>query len=339
MRERRGQRMNRVWYEGGRAPLWLRLAARLFGAIGVLRGGMYRRGLLHRRRLSVPVVVVGNLTVGGTGKTPLTAALARLLVQQGRKPGIASRGHGRRSKSLRMVRADSTWQQVGDEPLMLHRRAGVPVCVAARRSEAAHALMAIGCDVILCDDGLQHLSLARDLEIAVIDGARGFGNGQLLPAGPLRESVDRLSQVGLLVINGEPCAALAPLARRALRMDLVGDKAMPVTAGGQPRPLSAFAATPVHAIAGIGNPGRFFAQLRAAGLQVIEHAFADHHAFTADDLRLPDGLPVLMTEKDAVKCGAFAEDRHWYVPVEARFAPHDHKRLQAALAALPHKGA
>ena len=133
MRERRGQRMNKVWYGSGSAPLWLRVAARLFGALAVLRGGMYRRGLLHSRKLAVPVVVVGNLTVGGTGKTPLTAALAMLLLRLGRRPGIATRGHGRRSKSLRMVRPDSTWEQVGDEPLLLHRRTGVPVCVATRR--------------------------------------------------------------------------------------------------------------------------------------------------------------------------------------------------------------
>lgn len=339
MRERRGQRMNKVWYGSGSAPLWLRVAARLFGALAVLRGGMYRRGLLHSRKLAVPVVVVGNLTVGGTGKTPLTVALAAMLLRQGRKPGIATRGHGRRSKSLRMVRPDSTWQQVGDEPLLLQRRTGVPVCVATRRSEAAHALMALGCDVILCDDGLQHMALARDLEIAVVDGARGFGNGQLLPAGPLREPVERLADIKLLVINGEPCAQLAPFAGRALRMTLRGDQVRPLTGQGDPVPLAQFIGKPVHALAGIGNPDRFFAQLRAAGLQVIEHHFADHHAFTAADLRMDDGLPLLMTEKDAVKCAAFAAPGQWYLPVEACFDAADEQRLRVALSALPHRGA
>lgn len=339
MRERRGQRMNKVWYGGGAAPLWLRVAARVFGALALMRGGMYRRGLLHSRKLAVPVVVVGNLTVGGTGKTPLTVALAALLLRLGRKPGIATRGHGRRSKSLRMVRADSTWQQVGDEPLLLHRRTGVPVCVATRRSEAAHALMAQGCDVILCDDGLQHMALARDLEIAVIDGARGFGNGQLLPAGPLREPLQRLAAIKLLVINGEPCAQLEPVARRALRMTLHGNQVRPLVGQGSAVPLSQFVGQPVHALAGIGNPERFFAQLRAAGLQVIEHPFADHHAFTAADLNMGDGLPLLMTEKDAVKCAAFGAAGQWYLPVEAGFDAADEKRLIVALSALPHRGA
>lgn len=339
MRERRGQRMNKVWYGSGSAPLWLRVAARLFGAVAVLRGGLYRRGLLHSRKLAVPVVVVGNLTVGGTGKTPLTAALAMLLLRLGRKPGIATRGHGRRSKSLRMVRSDSTWEQVGDEPVLLHRRTGVPVCVATRRSEAAHALMAQGCDVILCDDGLQHMALARDLEIAVVDGARGFGNGRLLPAGPLREPVERLAGIKLLVINGEPCAQLAPLVARALKMSLRGEHVRPVSGSGPALPLTQFAGQTVHALAGIGNPERFFAQLRGAGLQVIEHHFPDHHAFTAADLRMNDALPLLMTEKDAVKCASFAATNHWYVPVEACFDADDEQRLMKALSALPHRGA
>jgi tetraacyldisaccharide 4'-kinase len=198
-------------------------------------------------------------------------------------------------------------------------------------------LQAIGCDVIVCDDGLQHLALERDLEIAVVDGARGLGNGRLLPAGPLREPPGRLASVDVVVLNGGSDATAAAWPS-ALRMGLEGAMALPVQQGSAARSLESFKGQGVHAVSGIGNPGRFFASLHAAGLAVIEHPFPDHHPFVAQDLSFGDDAPVLMTEKDAVKCEAFADPRLWYVPVEAGFAAGDAARLTASLVALFRQG-
>jgi tetraacyldisaccharide 4'-kinase len=196
-------------------------------------------------------------------------------------------------------------------------------------------LAAGGAQLILCDDGLQHLRLARDCAIAVIDGARGFGNGRLLPAGPLREPATALAGADLIVLNGAPehlSLAQLPLAG-ALRMDLIAGDARRVDGAEASRALSAFRDRPVHAVAGIGHPARFFRELRAQGLEVIEHAFPDHHAFAGADLAFGDALPVLMTEKDAVKCAAFADARLWYVPVTARFSEQDARQLMARVLA------
>jgi tetraacyldisaccharide 4'-kinase len=330
--------LDRIWYSG--APgAWLVPFGLLYRAIVALRRAVYATGVLARQRVGVPVVVVGNLTVGGTGKTPLTAWLVAQLVALGRRPGIAARGHGRRGRGALRVTPASTAAEVGDEPLLLARRTGVPVCVAARRVEAAQMLQAAGCDVIVCDDGLQHLALARDLEIAVVDAARGFGNGRLLPAGPLREPRSALGRVDLVVVNvaggiGVP----AGVGDQALRMRLDGETALPVAGAGAPRPLSSFRGQQVHAVAGIGNPQRFFAQLRAAGLTFDVRPWPDHHAYQAADIDFADSAPVLMTEKDAVKCAAFAGARHWYVPVTAAFDAPDTARLTQRLAALRKPG-
>jgi tetraacyldisaccharide 4'-kinase len=260
--------------------------------------------------------------------------LARLLQEQGHHPGIASRGHGRSSTGLQWVHAESTAADVGDEPLLLQQRTGLPVCVAARRVDAARALVAAGCDVVLCDDGLQHLALARDLEICVVDGARGFGNGLFVPAGPLREPRSRLRSVDLVVINAAADAPLAADVPIGLQMRLVGELAWPVDASQAPRPLTEFAGTELHAVAAIGNPGRFFTQLRRAGLTPVEHAFTDHHRYTAGDLQFAPGQVLLMTEKDAVKCRSFAVSGHWYVPVEATFDAADTQQLRQRLVTL-----
>jgi tetraacyldisaccharide 4'-kinase len=322
------QRLTERWYAAGARPSLLQPLSWLYGSLLELRRRGYASGWLASERIGRPVIVVGNLTVGGTGKTPLTLWLAQELRARGRSVGILSRGYGRAAGAPRTVRSDSSWREVGDEPLLLARRSGCATVVARDRAAGARVLAALGVDVILCDDGLQHLRLARDCAIAVIDGARGFGNGRLLPAGPLREPAAALARADLVVVNGAPeHPSLARLpAGRLLRMELIG--------GAQgPRPLSAFRDRPVHAVAGIGHPARFFRELRAQGLQVIEHAFPDHHPFVDADLTFGDALPVLMTEKDAVKCAAFADARLWYVPVAARFSDQDARQLVARVLA------
>jgi tetraacyldisaccharide 4'-kinase len=330
------QRLTARWYTAAAGPSLLQPLSWLYGAAVALRRGAYRRGWLARARIARPVIVIGNITVGGTGKTPLTLWLAERLRASGAAVGILSRGYGRRTGEAREVRADSDWREVGDEPLLLCRRSGCPTVVDADRVRGAQWLVGRGASVVLCDDGLQHLRLAPDGAIVVLDGARGLGNGRLLPAGPLREPASGLADADLLVVNGEPVhPSLQQLASRGalLRMDLEASEALPVSAGGAARPLSAFAGAPVHAVAGIGNPQRFFLDLRARGLTLIEHPFADHHALTAAELAFGDDLPVLMTEKDAVKCEAYADARLWYVPVAARFSEAHARQLLAGVRA------
>jgi tetraacyldisaccharide 4'-kinase len=330
--------LNRIWYAGA-AGWWLRPLAWLFGLGVFLRRGLHDLGLSRATVIAAPVLVVGNISVGGTGKTPLTIFLAQRLLALGRRPGIATRGHGARGSTPRLVHGDSLVAEVGDEPLLLFRRTGVPVCVAARRVQAAQLLLAQGCDVILCDDGLQHLALARDIEIAVVDGARGLGNARLLPAGPLREPPSRLDSVDLIVVNSTVGEARPGQFPGALRMQLVGDRALPLAgSAADGLPLAAFQGRPVHAVAAIGNPQRFFAQLRAAGLDPLEHPFGDHHPLVAADLQFGDDLPLLMTEKDAVKCSGFAGPNQWFVPVSAQFDASDEARLMQCLSALPAAG-
>lgn len=331
------QRLNELWYREHAGPSLLQPLAWLYQAGLAARQRAYRSGWLRAERAGKPVVVVGNVTVGGTGKTPLTIWLARELTGRGVSVGIVARGYGgRHSAQARTVQPGTHWREVGDEPLILARRSACPTVVAAERVAGARLLASRGVDVIVADDGLQHLRLARDFEIVVVDGARGFGNGRLLPAGPLREPVGRLSRADLVVVNGEPVhASLAPLlaAGRALRMQLVAQEAVSLDALAARRALIAFRGQRVHAVAGIGNPQRFFAELRGCGLEVLEHPFPDHHPFEARELEFGDELPVLMTEKDAVKCAAFANPRLWYVPVAAQFTGGDARDLLARVLA------
>ena len=331
------QRLTELWYRERARPSLLQPLAWLYGAALGVRRRAYAAGWLRTESVGKPVVVVGNLTVGGTGKTPLTIWLARELAAGGLRVGIVSRGYGARSGSgPRLVDAHSQWHEVGDEPVILARRTGCPTMVGVDRVAAARALVERGADVILADDGLQHLRLARDCEIIVVDGARGFGNGRMLPAGPLREPPARLHQADAVVVNGAIAhASLAPLrpAGAALGMALVAAEAVPLDAHAAVRPLASFRGERVHAVAGIGNPQRFFAELRACGAEVIEHPFPDHHPFSAAELAFGDELPVLMTEKDAVKCAPFANPRLRYVPVTAQFAADDAQRLRARVLA------
>ncbi|HEY4215338.1 MAG TPA: tetraacyldisaccharide 4'-kinase [Steroidobacteraceae bacterium] len=320
------------WYDASAQPgwLWRALAAIYRGAIA-LRTLAYRLHWAPAHRLAKPVVIVGNLTVGGTGKTPLVVWLAQKLQARGLRVGIVSRGYGRTYDTPHLVELDSNWQEVGDEPLLLRRRTGCATMVGRDRVAAAEALIAYGVDVILADDGLQHLRLARDCEIVVVDGSRGFGNGRVLPAGPLREPPERALRVDLVVLNGPPEHSSLnipghPYAGTGLLMSMASEGARRVDGAGEPRSLDTFRGQRVHAVAGIGNPDRFFRALRAQGIEVIEHPFADHHPFVGPDLSFGDSAPVLMTEKDAVKCREFADPRLWYVPVSARFG-EAHERL------------
>ena len=317
--------LNRIWYGGASTSILLLPLAWLYGAVMAARRVFYEQGWLPSYRITRPVIVVGNLTVGGTGKTPFVAWLAEKLTERGLRVGILSRGYGGNATVPRVVETSSPWQQVGDEPLLLRQRTGCDVVVSVDRAAGAQLLVQRGADVIVADDGLQHLRLAREVEIVVVDGARGFGNGRLLPAGPLREPASRAAQASLVVINGRPEHASVtrlPLPRdlQPVQMALFAGRVLPVAGVRADRALESFRGQRVHAVAGIGNPWRFFADLRGRGLDIVEHAFADHHPFTAADLDFGDTQPVLMTEKDAVKCRAFADTRLWYVPVSARFS-------------------
>jgi tetraacyldisaccharide 4'-kinase len=286
----------------------------LFFLIAALRRFLFHTGMLAAVRLRVPVVVIGNITAGGSGKTPLVLWLVDELKRRGRHPGVISRGYGGSVEQVREVRPDDAATEVGDEPLLIHRRAGCPVFVGRDRAAAGNALLAAypECDLILCDDGLQHYRLARDVEIAVVD-RRGFWNGVPMPAGPLREPVSRLREVDAVVANGWNGDA-------AYRMTLAGERfelLAKVSRGGT---APEFAGKRLHAVAGIGEPQRFFDHLGALGLQFEAHAFPDHHHYTAGDLAF-DGDAILTTEKDAVKFGDLASLPVWVLPVTATVTP------------------
>ncbi|MDR3416499.1 MAG: tetraacyldisaccharide 4'-kinase [Nevskia sp.] len=321
--------IERIWYRAEPPPAWLRPLGALYGAVGA---ELARRRQAAAVRLPVPVIVVGNLTVGGTGKTPFVLWLVQLLRAQGWRPGVISRGYGGHAPSypLRVGAAtDAAW--AGDEPALIARRLGVPVAVAPDRVAAARLLLDGGeADILISDDGLQHYRLARDLEICVVDGSRGLGNGALLPAGPLREPPQRLDRVQLLVVNGGGW-------RRdgvpALDMRLELSEAVALEAGER-RPLAAFAGQRVHAVAGIGNPQRFFDALRGAGIEVVPHPFPDHHRYVAADLDFEPALPLLMTEKDAVKCRELARPGWWQVPAETVITAEGAALVQQLVARL-----
>lgn len=305
------------WYGNQSVPWTARALAGVYGTVTQWRRKAYRKGWLKSGSVPVPVLVVGNLTTGGTGKTPTVIAIVKRLQVEGYRPGIASRGYGRSDeKQALRVTAETPIADSGDEPAMLARATGAPVQLDANRLAAARALVADGCDVIVCDDGLQHYALARDLEIEVIDADRRYGNAMLLPAGPLREPVERGDEVDFRILNWattEPrqlVRGLWPLQYR------YGDAVSVAT--GNTRSLDSFLQRRVHAVAGIGNPERFFEFLRQRGMLIIPHAFADHYPYAPADLQFEKALPVLMTSKDAVKCRAFAASNVYELPIEAQ---------------------
>jgi tetraacyldisaccharide 4'-kinase len=300
-------------------------ASLIFGAAAAVRRAGYRARVFPSAKLPVPVIVVGNITVGGTGKTPLVLWLAQYLRSRGRTPGIVSRGYGGDTGAARRVQPDSDPLVVGDEAVLLARRSGAETWVGADRAAAARALLAAqpGCDVLVSDDGLQHLALARDIEIGMVDFGRGFGNGWLLPAGPLREPVSRLAEVDAVVLSkvgrGAAHASLGRTSGGALRcsMRLETREFRSLRQPARRVGPEHFRGKRVHAIAGIASPERFFHHLQGMGLDFIPHSFPDHHPYAASDLAFTASDAIVMTEKDGVKCRRFADDSHWELTVDA----------------------
>ena len=300
--------LEQLWYEKDRPYWYLLPLAWLYAALTGIRRGLFRIGLMKQYRHAVPVIVVGNISIGGTGKTPFTLKLCHLLRQQGWRPGIVSRGYGADIRQPTLVNVNSPAGQVGDEPLLLAQRSGAPVVVCPDRVAAVQYLLQhTQCDIVISDDGLQHYRLARDVEIVLIDGSRGFGNGQLLPAGPLREGIWRLKLVDLVVANTQ--------------LDVLADGLMQLTPAA-PVALVGDAClsqgTEVILVAGIGNPARFERTVLEAGFNIsATRFFSDHHQFTEADLADIPG-PLLMTEKDAVKCRNFAKPNWFSLGVDAK---------------------
>ncbi|MCC5880191.1 MAG: tetraacyldisaccharide 4'-kinase [Idiomarina sp.] len=319
--------MNRWWYQPWLHPLlWLLIPLNwLFVLLSGLRRLTFKLRLRRQYRAPVPVIVVGNISVGGTGKTPLTMALVDALLARGFKPGIVSRGYGGKGPFPQAVSNQSDPAQVGDEPFMLHAISQVPVVVSPKRSEAARFLLENhDCNVIISDDGLQHYALARDIEFAVVDTSRGLGNGWRLPCGPLREAKSRLKRVDYVILNGAQVADAPASSNAQQRLQNVPALSSLHSVAMQIQPLGWYRVkdqqpieTPdgesVIAVAGIGNPRRFFDLLATQQLHITEtRVFSDHHAYEAADFfDISNLYPLVMTEKDAVKCRAFARP-HWY---------------------------
>lgn len=301
----------------------------LFRVMVALRRICYRLHLFPSYSFDRPIIVVGNITVGGTGKTPCVLALTRQLISQGYRPGIVSRGAGgRRQKEPLLVLGDTEPQLAGDEAVLMARLSQSPVMVCVDRVKAVSALLHAfpACDVVISDDGLQHYRLRRDIEIVVVDGVRQFGNQQLLPAGPLREPVSRLSKADFVIANGGGISSAYTMTLEPSNWAAVQNQA--VTAE-----LDMFAGQVVHAVAGIGHPARFFDTLRHLQVNVIEHPFPDHYLFTMQDFYFNDDAPIVMTAKDAVKCEIFANEKMWFLQVfpniEQSFWTALEKRLPA----------
>jgi len=325
--------IEKVWFQGHPAkwimvPILLPLTV-IFAVLSYLRRVAYQFGFLKQIKMPVPVVIVGNIGIGGNGKTPVTLYLVEKLADKGIKVGVVSRGYGSKAPHYPYQVSDvSTAIQAGDEPLLIFQRSGVPVVIGGGRIKACQQLVEQGCELIIADDGLQHYRLARDFEFVVVDGKRLFGNGLLLPAGPLRETKRRINRADCVIVNGE-----SVWQKQALNLTLptlnMGLKATNVIhiKSGESIELRHFLAQNVandkciNALAGIGDPKRFFSTLEKLGFTLtIAKGFIDHQAFSAQDLQLfPNDMPLLMTEKDAVKCAGFAQDNYWYLPVDAVF--------------------
>jgi tetraacyldisaccharide 4'-kinase len=311
------------WYAPRPTPLAVLLLplALVFRTVVALRRLAYRAGVLRATRLPVPVIVVGNVTVGGSGKTPLAIALADALAAAGRRPGLVSRGYGGSEQGVREVRTGDAAAEVGDEPLLL-AAGGHPVWIGRNRAAAGRALLAQHpCDVIVCDDGLQHYALARDVEVAVIDAARGLGNGWMLPAGPLREPVARLRDVDAIVRLVDAPGGAAGHPPRETTMTHVVAGVRNLVEPQSRVDIAQWQGRRVHAIAGIGHPQRFFDLVARLGVRAVPHPFDDHHPFTREDLAIPGAEVILMTAKDAVKCLPFADERCHALDIRAELDP------------------
>ena len=315
-----------IWYGGHPpGPLLIPLAW-LYRLIIRLRRLCYQSGLLAVQRVDAPVIVVGNIAAGGAGKTPLVIWLAEYFSRQGFRPGVVSRGYGGRpARKPQQARGDSDPAVVGDEPVLIARRIAGPVAIAIHRPRAARELIRRhNCNLIISDDGLQHYALGRDIEIAVIDGLRRFGNGRCLPAGPLREARGRLDSVDLIVSKHRA-------GRHEYKMEYRYGELVSLLDQDTTLPVAGLAGESVHAVAGIAEPSRFFAHLSGSGIDIIKHEFPDHHPYTAADIEFNDERAVVMTEKDAVKCRPFAKKRFWYVPIQAELPDSFRYRLDKLL--------
>ena len=311
------KQLESLWWDRNGVALALLPLSWLFCFLVKIRRLLYSLRIFKTHRLSIPVVVVGNITVGGAGKTPLVIWLAEHFKEMGLKPGIISRGYGGSAEYWpQQVVPGSDPAAVGDEPVLISQRTNCPVSVGPDRVAAAMAIQRyLDCDVIISDDGLQHYALGRDVEIVVIDGERGFGNEYCLPAGPLRENVSRLKSVDMVVSNGTTGPG-------RFIMQLGNIKVINLLDPKQTRMLGDFKSEQkIYAVAGIGNSERFFKQLENSGIKIERLDFPDHHKYTEEDLAIAGDAPLLMTEKDAVKCRRFAKPSHWYVQVDAQL--HD----------------
>ena len=307
-----------AWY---RSATWLYCLwplSLIYAVISRFRRFLYWAGFLHSYRAPIPVIIVGNISVGGTGKTPFVIALVKQLQQAGFQPGIVSRGYGSRAASYPFhVSRDGNPSECGDEPLLMAIRTGVPVVIDANRSHASRQLVEQhSCDVIVSDDGLQHYALQRDIELVVVDGQRGFGNAKLLPMGPLRESISRLKQVDFIISNGAQLPQRSSADQYLMQLQPLPLEKL---TGGQSCAVKDWPDSKrVHGVAGIGNPSRFFHSLRQLGFDPVEHRFDDHHDYCEADLQFTEDLAIIMTEKDAVKAQLIkAPVNSWYLPVAA----------------------
>ena len=323
--------LDHYWNSINPVSLLLLPLAGLFCSLSWLRRKLYRLGVLASWKSPLPVIIVGNITVGGSGKTPLIIELVRQLQRRGRKPAVISRGYGGHGKTWpQLVGPDAVARQVGDEPVLIFQRTACPVVVGPNRKQDIQRIIeGFDCDIILCDDGMQHYALQRDIEIAVVDARRRFGNGFCLPAGPLREMVSRLRQVDLVLLNG------GDMQQSAFQMRI--ETCRPLSPRLETRPLAEFVGKKVHAVAGIGDPQRFFDMLAEQGLELIPHAFADHYPYTRNELIFDDECPVLMTEKDAVKCADFNLENHWAVALDIRLSSNAQNQLDMIFDTLSDK--
>ena len=323
-------KINAGWY--GSSKWWMFVLLPLsivFSIIVNIRYWLYKKKLKHSTKLDVPVIIVGNITVGGTGKTPLVIYLAKLLCRHGYRPGIVTRGYGGENKVCHTVTAYSKVNQVGDEAILIAQRTNCPLVVGHHRVAAVKKLLIeYQCDVVISDDGLQHYALARDIEIVVIDGLRRFGNNLLLPAGPLREPTKRLKTADFIVNNS------GKVGLDEFSMELLKDKLYNLVRPKKTVTLADWQGKTVHAVAGIGHPQRFFAVLRLAGLKVLTHCFADHYIYQAKDVDFADGFAVIMTEKDAVKCQQFNNEQLWCLPITAQLSVEFDAKLLRCLAQI-----
>ncbi len=345
------QTLLKTWYTPRMTWLaWLLSPLSLaFSVAAAIRASLYRHGLIRSYTLPVPVIVVGNITVGGTGKTPFVISLAQALTERGFRPGVISRGYGGEASTrgdVVCVDINSDVQEVGDEAAQV-ARAGVPMAIGRDRVAAGRALLAAypDIDVIVSDDGLQHYRLARTFEIALLDGARQLGNRLPLPAGPLREPPWRLARVNAVALTSiDDAKWRMPVFRYfsgvpAFRQTLKAEALRSVARPDERREIEFFTKEEgVHAVAGIGHPERFFATLRRLGIDAVTHSFADHHRFSAEDLALPAARWILMTEKDAVKCMTIADERCWYLPIASPMAPALVRLVETTLRGKPPQG-